>query len=209
MELGSYYGARFYDSELGRFISVDPARDGGNWFVYCYQNPLKWIDPDGLRPGGPVSTWSGESAEWNFLNPFRKLASSWWENREVKRDNEGIQLTASHRATDTSYLSVDIANLDVKANYELSSTRQSLSLYGEFNIVEADLKPAISLPIPASEFNLNVQSSISGRVGAGLGRLELCRELVSGKWEHTVTFAPPYIGKGWGASLKFDLDKKW
>ena len=45
----SYFGARFYDSELGRFISVDPARDGGNWYVYVANNPLRYIDTDGLR----------------------------------------------------------------------------------------------------------------------------------------------------------------
>lgn len=28
-----YYGARFFDPELGRFITVDPAMDGMNWFV--------------------------------------------------------------------------------------------------------------------------------------------------------------------------------
>ncbi|MGI6166156.1 MAG: RHS repeat-associated core domain-containing protein, partial [Limnochordia bacterium] len=43
-----YYGARFYDPELGRFISVDPARDGLNWYVYVHNNPLKYVDPTGM-----------------------------------------------------------------------------------------------------------------------------------------------------------------
>jgi RHS repeat-associated protein len=42
-----YYGARFYDPELGRFISMDPARDGLNWYVYVHNNPVKYVDPDG------------------------------------------------------------------------------------------------------------------------------------------------------------------
>ncbi|MGI6165886.1 MAG: RHS repeat-associated core domain-containing protein [Limnochordia bacterium] len=42
-----YYGARFYDPELGRFISMDPAMDGLNWYVYAASNPLKYTDPDG------------------------------------------------------------------------------------------------------------------------------------------------------------------
>jgi RHS repeat-associated protein len=42
-----YFGARFYDPEVGRFISVDPARDGVNWYGYCNANPVRYIDPDG------------------------------------------------------------------------------------------------------------------------------------------------------------------
>lgn len=41
--------ARYYAPDLGRFISEDPARDGANWFVYCGDNPLRFVDPTGLR----------------------------------------------------------------------------------------------------------------------------------------------------------------
>ncbi len=44
----SYFGARYYDSEMGRFISRDPVKDGRNWYVYCYNNPLSYVDPNGL-----------------------------------------------------------------------------------------------------------------------------------------------------------------
>ena len=43
-----YYGARYYDAYIGRFISRDPAGDGINWYVYCRNNPLGYVDPDGL-----------------------------------------------------------------------------------------------------------------------------------------------------------------
>lgn len=42
-----FFGARYYDPEMGRFISVDPARDGDNWYAYCNDNPVKFIDPTG------------------------------------------------------------------------------------------------------------------------------------------------------------------
>ena len=44
----SYFGARYYDSEIGRFISKYPARDGRNWYTYCYNNPICYRDPNGL-----------------------------------------------------------------------------------------------------------------------------------------------------------------
>jgi RHS repeat-associated protein len=42
-----YFNARWYDAELGRFVTEDPARDGSNWYEYCRDNPLKYTDPDG------------------------------------------------------------------------------------------------------------------------------------------------------------------
>ena len=44
-----YYNARWYDAETGRFISEDPARDGQNWYTYVTNNPLKFVDPTGMR----------------------------------------------------------------------------------------------------------------------------------------------------------------
>ncbi len=43
-----YFGARFYDPEVGRFLTVDPVKDGLNWYIYCLDNPLSFKDPDGL-----------------------------------------------------------------------------------------------------------------------------------------------------------------
>ena len=42
-----YFGARYYDPEVGRFTSIDPMGDGVNWYEYCYSNPLRYTDPNG------------------------------------------------------------------------------------------------------------------------------------------------------------------
>ncbi len=46
-----YFNARWYDAELGRFTTEDPARDGLNWYIYCGNNPIKYTDPTGLLFG--------------------------------------------------------------------------------------------------------------------------------------------------------------
>jgi RHS repeat-associated protein len=50
--LGLYYfGARYYDPEVGRFIGVDPLADKKPWLTsyhYCSNNPISNIDPNGL-----------------------------------------------------------------------------------------------------------------------------------------------------------------
>lgn len=47
-----YMRARYYDPQIGRFLSEDPARSGTNWRIYCSDNPVNCVDA------------SGKSAEW-------------------------------------------------------------------------------------------------------------------------------------------------
>jgi RHS repeat-associated protein len=51
-----YYGARYMDPALGRFISPDPVNDFLNPYSYVANNPLNRIDPTGMRglPARPL-----------------------------------------------------------------------------------------------------------------------------------------------------------
>ena len=50
-----YYGARYYDSSMGRFVSADTVVPSAsnpqtlNRYSYCLNNPLKYIDPSGNK----------------------------------------------------------------------------------------------------------------------------------------------------------------
>jgi len=50
-----YFGARYYDPEIGRFVTVDSAQDGVNWFSYALNNPLKFYDPTGNEHEYPLT----------------------------------------------------------------------------------------------------------------------------------------------------------
>jgi RHS repeat-associated protein len=42
------YGYRDYQPETARFTTVDPVRDGANWFAYVNNDPVNWVDLWGL-----------------------------------------------------------------------------------------------------------------------------------------------------------------
>jgi RHS repeat-associated protein len=48
-----YYGARYYDPKISIWLSVDPlAEEFPEWspYSFCFNNPLSFIDPDGMAP---------------------------------------------------------------------------------------------------------------------------------------------------------------
>ena len=54
------------DPGIGRFISEDPAKSGSNWYVYCENNPLKFVDPSGLVAGEKFRTLQELSNDWGW-----------------------------------------------------------------------------------------------------------------------------------------------
>lgn len=58
----SYYGARWYDPAIGRFMGVDPVEVDPenihlfNRYAYANNNPYRYVDPDGNSP-----------LEWGFI----------------------------------------------------------------------------------------------------------------------------------------------
>ena len=52
----SYFGARYYSSDLSTWLSVDPMSDkypSLSPYVYCADNPVKLVDPNGEEIGDP------------------------------------------------------------------------------------------------------------------------------------------------------------
>ena len=63
-ETGLYYlQSRYYDPEMGRFISADSFTStgqgftGNNMFAYCGNNPVNYLDPEGQDMGAALDWW--------------------------------------------------------------------------------------------------------------------------------------------------------
>jgi RHS repeat-associated protein len=61
-----YYRARYYNPYLGRFLQTDPACQGMNWYAYCWNNPVNYIDSSGLQYPIPLPDLSWISPDVPF-----------------------------------------------------------------------------------------------------------------------------------------------
>jgi RHS repeat-associated protein len=74
-----YYGARYYDPEIGRFISADtvvpsPTNPQSlNRYSYCLNNPLKMVDPSGHWPWDSIVQFAAQT--WN--NAVNTVVEAW------------------------------------------------------------------------------------------------------------------------------------
>jgi RHS repeat-associated protein len=74
------YGYRDYTPEAARFTTVDPVRDGTNWFTYVNNDPVNYTDPWGLEiySAGDIATH--EAATISFLNGVLSSPGSYTVN---------------------------------------------------------------------------------------------------------------------------------
>ena len=85
-----YLRNRYYDPSIGRFITEDPARDGLNWYAYCGDNPVMFVDPWGLKEKGELIGYgSNNSTDVLRIQKFLNSKGYYGENGD-RLDEDAI-----------------------------------------------------------------------------------------------------------------------
>lgn len=63
-----YMRARYYDPEVGRFVSEDPGRNGGNWYPYAEADPINKVDLTGRESKSLEEFWKGVEETHRYVD---------------------------------------------------------------------------------------------------------------------------------------------
>ena len=104
-----YYGARYYDAAMGRFIQPDSVvpQPGNpqslNRYSYAINNPMKYVDPS----GHDLIIVPGQSNEGDYDNP-----DSWekWITEYLGSEEKYKEWLEAWKGADTEKLRIDVAH---------------------------------------------------------------------------------------------------
>ena len=91
------YGARMYDSEIGRWLTQDPFSQFQSHYLFCANNPVRFIDPNGLWTtvdGGYTTDdefeikdfLSGMRSNWGGKSSYDYVENFYDVNRNMKKN---------------------------------------------------------------------------------------------------------------------------
>jgi RHS repeat-associated protein len=98
------YGYRDYRPAAARFTTVDPIRDGNNWFAYVNNDPVNYLDPWGLKPGQVFPTVDAAAANFGSIYNNDSIINNREYGASIYRKGGGYAYTVPIKGEEASVL---------------------------------------------------------------------------------------------------------
>jgi len=170
-----YRGARYYDSDVGRFLSLDPlAAEYPAWSSYAYVlgNPISLIDPTGESPeeccGGPTellkfaASWIRQNIHEPALDKMIGTSGPWRERASGALDAFEGTLPWNQVPTGAEVIS-DIGNRLNRANSAIAA-RDPMDFARSINTQADAAMGMVDLGVAAYNGDARAQGQIGGTV---------------------------------------------
>lgn len=121
-----YYNARWYDPNLGRFITEDPIKDGNNWYIYASNNPIMRIDPTGLADeyAGFAKAQAKSENTPRFTATLFRNPNSWLSanNEGWSKANVGLDVLVIENNNTKEGISIFVQSVANHKDYSVGNT---------------------------------------------------------------------------------------
>jgi RHS repeat-associated protein len=172
------YGARFYSTTLGRFLSADPVGVNAgdpqmlDRYSYVRNNPLAYVDPSGLYL--LVACGWGQDCEHGGIGKFRGFVTQYWKNRGVFQGGEDavFDMLAAYLGAfqnedvnwDAVLNTFDVGFVDTSQNKRSLDEAQGVEDIKRFTQFHTDLTYAIGFSFGALSMNDYLWGVSTGRI---------------------------------------------
>ncbi|HOU99351.1 MAG TPA: RHS repeat-associated core domain-containing protein [Bacteroidales bacterium] len=222
-----YFGARYYDSDLSQWLSVDPMSDvrpNISPYVYCQNNPVGRIDPNGALDGDFISE-SGKYLGNDGINDGKVYivkTTQTTANINDKHENPNTifaGITTSERDATESFIKSNSGNTTAFQENDIAY-RNSIEIIGDVGlrqrmveiVCEDDGKGLSSNPSNNREFGGNISNgsiipaspSAVGNVksGSGVLAIDLLGDSPSFHSHASGTYSPMLDFNSYGQSVE-------
>lgn len=150
------YGARMYDPTIARWMTVDPlAEKGRRWspYSYAFDNPIRFIDPDGMWPSDGPGVKSYFQKLYNQATNFVKSAEmsmsvsgSFGLQANIKVLNV-VEAEVNAYSVKVYDSGVSVKNGEVETHSQMMNSRVSSKERGDTNNAKVEEKSALGVKV--------------------------------------------------------------